>query len=45
MYETGVSAKTAKRYLKIFEEQVVRLPEQGLEQFIVLLKLKITFKD
>ena len=25
MYEVGVSAKTAKGYLKIFEEQVVRL--------------------
>ena len=25
MYEAGVSAETAKEYLKIFEEQVIRL--------------------
>ena len=43
MYEAGVSAKTAKGYLKIFRETSHSTPEQGLEQFIVLLKLKGTF--
>ena len=42
MYAAGVWAKTAKGYFKTVEEQVTT-SEQGLEQFMVLLKLKSTF--
>ena len=31
IYEVGVSAKTAKGYFKIFEEQVVRLQSKVLD--------------
>ena len=43
MYAAGVWAKTAEGYFKTVEETSHSNSEQGLEQFIALLKLKSTF--